>query len=124
MNNSKLALDNVFEEPEVDRTPELRKREADLVKIIEALGVIAGSKEWSTLKNTVFDGVVETLEKQLTSEAKKDTPNTQVLAKINGQLVWAKKYVDLESLGTFFRIELTNIRQQLYGQTPKEPGIN
>lgn len=120
MNNSRISLDNVFDEPEVDRKPQLREQESELVKIIEALGKVAGSKDWSTLKNTVFAGVVETLETKLKAEASKDDPDKMVLAKINGQLVWARKYVDLDSLTNVFRLQLTQVRTLLYGKTPKE----
>lgn len=121
MNNSKFTIDSVFKEPGIEeRKPQLREEEGKLVKIIEALNTIADSKEWSTLKNTVFDGVVETLEKQLKAEASKDDPDKMVLAKINGQLVWARKYADLESLSNVFRLQLTQVRTLLYGKTPKE----
>lgn len=124
MNNSKFAIDNVFEEKIPDKTPELRKRESELMNIIEALGVIADSKEWSTLKTTVFNGVMETLERQQKNEASKDDPDKMALAKINGQLVWARKYADLDSLTNVFRLELTNIRTQikLYGKTKENLG--
>ena len=120
MNNSKFIIENVFEEKVVDRKPQLREEEGKLVKIIEALSTIADSKEWGTLKNTVFDGVVETLEKQLKNEASKDDPDKMALAKINGQLVWARKYADLDALSHVFRLKLTQIRTELYGKTKKE----
>lgn len=123
MNNSKFAVENVFKEEVVDRKPQLREEESKLVKIIEALATIADSKEWSTLKNTVFDGVVETLDKQLKNEASKDDPDKMVLAKINGQLVWARKYADLESLAGVFRLQLTQVRTLLYGKTQENTGI-
>ena len=124
MNNSRIVIDNASVEEEFDRAPVLREREAELVKIIEAIKGVISSEEWSSLKNLVWDGVVETLERQQKSEASKEEINTLALSKINGQLVWAKKYADLESLANVFRLELTNIRQILYGKTPKDSGIN
>lgn len=120
MNNSKFAIEHLFDEPKVDHKPELRENEVRLVKTIEALRAIAKTKEWSTLKNTVFDGVVETLENRLKSEASKKAPDTMELARINGQLVWARKYADLDSLAELFRLELTHVRTQLYGKTQEE----
>lgn len=124
MNNSKFAIDkfSLEETSSVDRTPWLREREGELIKIIEAIGEIEESTAWGTLKNTVFDGVVQTLERQLKTEASKDEPMQMALAKINGQLVWARKYSDLKELSQVFRLELTNIRQQLYGPTSKDLG--
>lgn len=124
MNNSKFAIDkfSLEETSSVDRTPWLREREGELIKIIEAIGEIEESTAWGTLKNTVFDGVVQSLERQLKTEASKDEPMQMALAKINGQLVWARKYSDLKELSQVFRLELTNIRQQLYGPTSKDLG--
>lgn len=122
-NNSKFALDQAIleETPEIDRKPWLRERESELTNIIGALRNVSQSEDWRSLKNRVFDGVVEKLEKDLLTEAKKDSPDSLVLARVNGQLVWAKKYANLEGLAEFFSNELTNIRKQLnYGSPPKE----
>lgn len=118
MNNSKLAIEHsALSEEEIDRTPWLREREGTLITILEALQTISESKEWSTLKNHIFDGVVEKLEKDLLSEAKQQDPDKQKLASLTGQFTWAKKYADLESLAGIFRLELTQIRKQLYGKS-------
>lgn len=118
MNNSRIAIDRIFDEPkEIDYKPQLRQREGELVKIIEALKNVQSSKDWSTLKNTVFDGVVTTLETQLHSEAIKQDPDKLVMARINGQRAWAKKYANLDNLAEIFRLELTQVRLKLYGKT-------
>lgn len=123
MNNSKLAIDNYsLEEQEVDISPWLRERQSELVKIISAIDGVSSSKEWSSLTNLVFIGVVEKLERDLLNEAKKDTPDQLQLARLNGQLVWAKKYADLNSLANIFRNELKNVTDKLYGQTEKDNG--
>lgn len=115
MNNSKIAIESV---PVIDsdKRPWLHQREGELVKIIEAIGGVTSSAEWSSLKTLVFDGLVERLRKDLFTEARKDEPNVLALARINGQYTWAKKYADLTKLADSFRLELTNIRQQLYGK--------
>ena len=116
MNNSFIALDNlepILEEKEIDRTPWLRNRESELVKIIEALRRIAKSEDWSTLKSNIFEGIVEYLEKEMLLEAKKDQPDIQKLASLKGQFVWAKKYADLDSLAEAYRGELAGIKRQL-----------
>ena len=119
MNNSFIALDStepILKEEEFDRTPWLRGRETELVKIIEAMKRVAVSDDWSTLKSNIFDGVVEFLEKELLTEAKKDQPDTLKLASLKGQFVWAKKYADLDSLTNAYKNELLGIRKQLNGK--------
>jgi hypothetical protein len=113
-NNSKFALDQFsIEEKPNDITPMLQQKESDLINVIEALKNVSQSKDWRSLKNRIFDGVVEKLERDLLSEAKKDSPDNLVLARLNGQLVWAKKYADLEKMADVFRIELSNVKKQL-----------
>lgn len=115
MNNSFIASDNLetISQEEIDRTPYLRNKEGEMVKVIEALQRISVSSDWSTLKTNIFDGVVEQLERDILNEAKEDRPDTQKLASLKGQYVWAKKYADLESLAKAFKVELTGIRQIL-----------
>lgn len=119
MNNSFISLETVepIDSPqEIDRTPWLRQRHGELVKTIEAIKRIASSDDWQLLKTDIFDGVVETLEREMLSEAKKEKPDTQKLANLNGQFVWAKKYAVLETLSQAFKTELQGIKQQLNGK--------
>lgn len=116
MNNSKIAIDSGFQEENLDRTPWLRQREGELVTIIEAIGRVNESGDWSILKKHIFDGLVETLERKLNLEAKKNDLNSPEIYRLQGQLAWARKYADLQKLNEFFRLELTNIRKQLHGK--------
>lgn len=121
MNNAKLVMDSypLTEEP-VDRQPHFREREGELVRIIDALQAIQQTAAWDTMRELVFEGMVSSLERQLSTEAKKDAPNTNVLARINGQLLWATKFADLGKLTSAFRQELLNVRKQLnYGEEGK-----
>lgn len=118
MNNSKLAIESIpitlndMSQP----SPRLKEREGELVQIIEAVNGIAGSKEWSTLKIRVFDGKAEQLNRELLSEAKKEIPDTLKLNRLAGELKWAERYSDLSKLEATFRLELRQVRQQLYGK--------
>lgn len=118
MNNSKFAIENVSLslEEKVEVSPKLRDREGEIVAIIEAIKGIEASKEWSTLKEKVFDGLVVTLKKQIHEEAVKENPDGLKQNRLAGQLKWAEKYSDLSKLESIFRTELTNIRKQLHGK--------
>jgi hypothetical protein len=113
MNNSKIALENIESEGFIEKIPYLRTRESELIKIVEAISHINQSEDWNILKSYVFDGVLESLERRLSAEAKKDNPDTQELARLVGQITWAKKYSKLEELQEMFRSELTNLRKQI-----------
>lgn len=119
MNNSKLAIDSVpltLDRPTVDK-PRLREQEQELALITDALRKVQASREWSTLKEKVFDGLVDSLTKELHREARKETPDALKLNRIAGQLIWAEKYADLPKLEDGFRLQILNIKKQLYGKT-------
>ena len=117
MNNSRLAIENVsLSEDSEDRKPILQEKEGEQITIINAIEEVRSSDSWSTLKVKIFDGLVETLNRGIQEEARKETPDTLKLNRLAGQLKWAEKYADLDKLAQVFRLELTNIRKQLYGK--------
>jgi hypothetical protein len=102
-----------FEDVSNKILPTLHSKEGTGVKIIEALLKINETQEWKVLKELVFDDLVGSLERRLLAEAKKDEPNTMELARLNGQLTWAKKYSDLEKFSNEYRVEIKNIRSKI-----------
>lgn len=112
MNNSKFALDSIVEEKPIDRSPELKEKEARVIRILEAIRVIQNSEAWCSLKYEVFDGLVLKFEKELKEEAKKDDPCPKKLNRIAGQLKWAERYSDLSKLENVYKVELQGIRLQ------------
>lgn len=117
MNNSKLAIDSVplTLETERDFTPQLRERQAKLLKLIDAIRSVQKSKEWSSLKTELFDGLTESLQGRIFNEATKDTPDPLKLARLTGELRWAEKYSDPSKLEQEFLSELANIKEKLHG---------
>ena len=108
MNNSQIVIE---EEP--SREESLAQRQGELVRIVEALRRVADSKDWQVLKGLVFDSVLETLERQLKAEAQKDEVNAPELYRLQGQLVWARKYADLNKLAEFFKVQVEGIKSNL-----------
>lgn len=91
----------------------LLERRGELVRIVEALRRVADSKDWEVLTELVFNGVVETLERQLKNEAQNSTIVTAELYRLQGQLVWARKYADLDKLAEFFKKQIEGIQTKL-----------
>lgn len=104
-------------EEEVDIEPRLRTEEARVLRIVEALGQVEQTTAWSTLKNEVFDNVVNVLEKDIMNEAKKDDTDPKKLNRLSGELKWAQKYSDLSKLSNTYKLELQRIRLKLYGKS-------
>lgn len=117
MNNSKFAIESVplhVEEPLMNLDG-LKEREQKLVRTIEALQEVQKTKAWSSLKKELFDELPASLEKQISAEAKKLNPDTLKLNRLSGELKWAEHYSDLKKPEEMFRVELQNVRKQLYG---------
>ena len=110
MNNSRILQE---QEQEDDRESILQQKQGELVKIVETIRRVADSDDWHTLKKLVFDGVIETLERQLKSEAQKPQVVLSELYRLQGQLVWARKYADLHKLAEFFKNQVESIKVNL-----------
>lgn len=109
MNNSKIAIDNVYlslEEP----TQLDSEREAELIKLIEAINVVRSSAEWGTLKTLIFDSRVSHLNTRLKNQSEQATLDTAEIYRLQGRLFEARKY-DLDKLLDSYRLELSNIRR-------------
>lgn len=112
MNNSKIALDEIslYLDKQVDKTEHLRERESVLIRIIEAINRVKESQDWSTLKSLVFDGRIESLEKQMDTESFNENINAPELYRLQGKIFEARKY-DLDKLLESYRLELSSIKR-------------
>ena len=112
VNNSLIGIDK-----EDDGVAErLRAEESRVVRIIEAFDAVSLTKEWKILKTEIFDNLVNTLERNIQTEAKKESIDSQKLNRLAGELHWAEKYADLSKLEQFYKIQLKSIRIKLYGK--------
>ena len=114
MNNAKLAFETnlLKEELVIDTSVVLRKRQTELVKIIEALNAVLKVPEWKNLKELVFDQRIEKLEKELRTESLKDELRSPEIYRLQGKLEWARRY-DFYKLAETYKTELDNITKKL-----------
>ena len=113
MNNSKIVLENITEELSTDKVSFLQKQQGELTQIVEAINRIEATEDWKKLKAMLLDGVVKTLEKQILSESSKQEIAIPELYRLQGQLAWAKKYVDLKKMSEYFKQQIESIKNQL-----------
>lgn len=115
MNNSFIAMENVSLELEtpIDNTVHFRQKEAELIKIIEAITKVASSQEWKLLEDKIFNGVTEGLKRRRDVEVEKKPLNGPMIHSLNGQLEWAKKFTNFITLADIYKQELINVRKQL-----------
>mgnify|MGYP001577794889 CR=1 FL=1 len=125
MNNAKIIYDNNFQKVKVEKEEFLLKQQGEMTQIVEAINRIEANEDWQKLKKLVLNGVVETLERQLKNESERKEVNAPELYRLQGQLVWARKYVDLKKLAEFFKQQLENIKLQLkHGKQNPEDGAS
>lgn len=110
MNNAKLTIENINLEVEerVDIRPALRSRQEELALIIEAIENIKASSYWKVLEDKVFKGVHDSLLTRLKSEKEPID-----IYRLQGQLMWAEKYLDLDKFMGIYKLELQNIRSKI-----------
>lgn len=89
-------MNNVFNIPEPERdNSKLVERQSEVIRVLAALKAIEDSREWSTLKDLVFEGRIETLEGQLKSESKKDLLDQTAIYRLQGRILEAKRLANL-----------------------------
>ncbi len=89
----------------------LIERQANLIQVIEAIDAVIHSKEWQVVRET-FDKRVESLERQIISEAKNSKIEIEKLYFLQGQLSEIKRY-DLATYADMCQKELQGIKQNL-----------
>ncbi len=102
----------VIGEEDFDPKSALRERESKLVRMINAIDGVSESADWNILKAELFEPVSLSLEHKLMTEVKAEEINEPEIYRLQGQLVWARKYSKLEDLREVFKVELTNIKKQ------------
>ena len=116
MNNSKIVSYNLEEEGDENKIESLKDRQGELSRIVETINKVESSLDWKNLKKILLDGVVETLERQLSLEANKKELFTPEIYRLQGQLLWARKYADLKRLSESLRLQIDNIKNQIYNE--------
>lgn len=111
MDNSRITQEGVQGTAE-RQDEQVEKRRGELTRIIEAIRSVAASKEWGTLRELLFDDAVRALERRIISESSATNVKLDELYRLQGQLVWARKYADFDKLGEFFMKQLEGIKKQ------------
>ncbi len=100
-----------------EMTPESRdylsKRQAEIVKLLEALVKLDKSKEWGTLKELIFDKAVNNIERQILSESLMPTISVEKLYKLQGEWAWAKQHADTDRFVSSLKKQLEDIKLRL-----------
>lgn len=114
MNNSKIASMNSDDSEEShDRNSILQTQQGELSQVVEAINRVEQSSDWQKLKRLTLDGVLANLEHQLLKQMMQKEINLPEVYRLQGQITWAKKYVDLKKLGEFFKLQIESIKNQL-----------
>ncbi len=91
---------------------QLIARQSELIQIVETIDVLLGSREWKILREKVFNGLEERLERQILSEAKETEVSLNKLYTLQGELRAVKRY-DLANYAEKCKKELEGIKIKL-----------
>jgi len=110
MNNALLIEED---ELAIDTTVVLKERRAELMKLLGAIDNLSKNPDWQTVKELVFDGMTEKIEKSLQAEAKKNELCTPEIYRLQGKLNWAQRYSDVYKLAEVYKLELNQLTKKL-----------
>ena len=91
----------------------LHDRQAELIGIVQAIDSILKSEDWQYLEEKLWKPRVETLNRQILTEATKKDILVSELYYLNGRRDEAKKYANLQEFGQSQVRELEAIKQKL-----------
>lgn len=89
------------------------EKQAELIKIIDVLAKLDGSKEWETLKESIFKKSLEGIERQIMNEALAAKIDSDKIYRLQGELAWARQYNDIGKLGESLKKQLEEIKRKL-----------
>ena len=119
MNNSNLQL----EEKEDSRLSFLQEKQGELVRLVEAINRVEANEDWRKLKELFLNEIADKLERQLKDEAKKDEVSLPKIYRLQGQIEWAKKYTNLKKISDDKRLEIENLKKQIYEKNPRDGAL-
>lgn len=122
MNNSKIAIENL-EEAKDNRLSFLQNQQGEFTQLVEAINRIESNEDWQKLRKLLLDDVVNRLEKELKSEAERSPLDEPKIYRLQGQLEWARKYIDLKKLADYKKLVIENLKKQIYEQNPRDGAL-
>lgn len=111
MNNAQIEIDAEWTAVP-DLTPSFQEKKALLLCLLEAIDKLSQNEDWQVLKEFLFDGQIEKLEKQLLNEAKLNELSSPKIYRLQGGLEWARR-LDLYKLAETYKLELNQINKKL-----------
>ena len=92
---------------------ELREKQTKLTRLITAIDTLEQSKEWETMKELLFNGLVEKLQRKIQTEGSSNEVSLPNLYKLQGELKWSKRYADLGEYKSTLKVELEGIKKRI-----------
>lgn len=109
MNNSKIAMENIEDEPIIDTEP-IRRHEQELHDLIQAVDNLRLSNYWKFIVEHRLNGELQNLINQLKYEREPIT-----IYRLQGRIEQAEK-LDFDRLSETLHNELTGLQRRLYGR--------
>lgn len=97
----------------MDEDEKLESRRQELVRIIQSFEKLEMSEEWGTVKELLLGRSLESLNRQLLSEAREANVDLPSLYRLQGKIEWARRYCDQGALVRSLKAELEAINKKI-----------
>lgn len=91
----------------------LREEVSRLSNLIQVLENLEKVPEWKLLKSLILDSLVEKIRVRIYMESTKDEIDPKELYRLQGELMWAKRYADLNGYAGTLKKELELVKKRL-----------
>lgn len=91
----------------------LRKKQTELVKIIEALAGLSQTADWNIIREMIFDKSSSSIERQLLNESINPVVNINKIYKLQGELEWSRRFGNIDRYIESLKNQLQEIKKKL-----------
>ena len=91
----------------------LEKRRAEEARLLTALDSLEKSEEWGILRELVFEGALERIDRLILSESLKPSLDHAEIFRLQGERRWAKRYCDIGRFADFHKSLLEDLNEKL-----------
>lgn len=90
--------------------PDTQVEQARLTRLIEAISGLFENRDWQTLNELHLSKEKERVERLLFNEALKPEPSVSTIQRLQGELIWARRYADLPKFVVFLKNQLNQLK--------------
>lgn len=104
-------MNNALIQEEVEKTDSQEIFKAKLTRIVEAIDGLLRNKDWQELNKLIFSEEEARIKRLLLVEAQKKEIDERTIYRLQGELIWAKRYADLAKFAKLLKYQLDSFKK-------------